>query len=170
MARGRSKTTVPPAIGDGRATVADITTGGETTGANADGISGAFDPGSIGNGEGGNSGDADTPRTKRAYTKRNSGGGKATASLDLGITSTLLFTIHAMLATQTKCPELVLSDVEADQLAQKITAIQKTFDVVVSERTKAVVELAICGATIYGSRAVQIAIRKKAERAKIINA
>ena len=78
-------------------------------------------------------------------------------------------TIHLMLAQRTKCPELALDQAEADLLAEKIAQVQQVFEVEVNPRTKAVIELAIAGGTIYGTRAFSIVMRKKAEAARPIN-
>lgn len=71
--------------------------------------------------------------------------------------------VHFMLARNLHIPELELTDQEAKQLAEKICQVQQVFDVNVSPKTKAVVELAIVMGTVYGTRGVSAWLRMKEE-------
>jgi hypothetical protein len=76
---------------------------------------------------------------------------------------TLLLSVHLMGAAFLKCPELELSQPEAEKLAGAVREVAKHYNVVVNPKTLALIELSTTGAMIYGTRGVAIYKRLTAE-------
>jgi len=63
-----------------------------------------------------------------------------------------------------KCPELEISDDEAEKLAKASVAVAKLYDVKASEKALAWTNLVGIAGTVYVSRAIAISARLKAEK------
>ena len=122
--------------------------------------------GSDGGGDNGASGSDDSgggSRTRRKYTKR-SGTSKTQTSLDLSGAAPILFSIHAMLAAATKCPELGINEMESKNLAEAAGKVMRHYDVQTTQKTLDWINLAMVVGACYGPRVFAIGQRQKNER------
>lgn len=137
-----------------------------------------IDPASVGNNaSAGNAdgGDGDTsgrkPRSDRGKprTRREKTDG-STSLIELGSFAELLVSTHAMLATVTGIPELVIAQQEGDTLAKAAGDVLRHYDVpLVSQSTLDHIRLLQVVATIYGTRVFAASMRRTAERAKPVD-
>lgn len=75
-----------------------------------------------------------------------------------------------MLQAATKIPELELSDDEAAKLAECSSRVMEYYTGIVSEKSQAWMALMMAIGGVYGSRAVAIYLRRRAETEAAINA
>lgn len=85
----------------------------------------------------------------------------------MSFTSATLFSIHQILAA--RVPELAITEDEASKLAEAVNNFQNAFDVKIDPKTQAVINLCLVGGSIYGTRAIGIVARIRAERATVVN-
>lgn len=76
----------------------------------------------------------------------------------------ILFSVHAIAAVKTNCPELALDQKEANMLASALNAVQEHYGVEIPPEYAIWVNLVTACGMIYGPRIVQISSRKKRER------
>jgi hypothetical protein len=138
----------------------------------------AVDPGTASNATtasvGTDGGNGDTGGDNRNGRKRRSdigrkrgprGGAKAKASgLEVNGLSAILYSGHAMLAGITSTAELALDKAEADQLAKAAADVAQFYDVGVSGKTLAWINLTQCVGMIYGTRLFAIRQRRQNDR------
>lgn len=155
--------------GNGNGTNSDQSGDKQSAGANAGGIlDGVIDPATVAAGAAAGAGaDPGSTTGKRGRGRppgsKNSKGSTARTPLDLSITDTLLFTVHMMLAERSGIKQLALTEEESKLLAVKIAQVQSVFHVDVSPRTKAIVELGLVSATIYGPRVASYVIEQRSK-------
>lgn len=110
-------------------------------------------------------------RGRKAGTKASSGPNYSQAvAPDLGALSSLLLSLHKMIAV--KIPEMELEKAEADLLAEGVARVERHYPVVSGILTGKVadhVALATALATVYGTRIAAIKMRRDAERATVVN-
>lgn len=99
-------------------------------------------------------------RGRPAGSKNKQTTGK-TSPLDLSISDSLLFSVHFMLAERTGIQQIKLTEQESLLLATKLSAVQSFYNVNISPKTKAVIELSIAAATIYGPRVASYVIEQR---------
>lgn len=76
----------------------------------------------------------------------------------------LLVGVHAMLALQTKCPELELSDFEGKEFAKAAQNVMRHYSVQTTQKTIDWIALIGVSAGIYGTRALAVSKRVREER------
>jgi hypothetical protein len=151
MAKGKSDSNVKPPNGDGSNAGGNASENSGVAGSNAGGNNGGIiDPATLTTG----SANINPDTGKRKYTRRGNTAAPQAVQIDLGITDTLLYTCHMMLAQYTGIKEIALTGEECGQLAEKIRNLTGTLAVTSSPRTKAVVELCMVAGSIYGPRIV----------------
>lgn len=114
-----------------------------------------------GDGDIDNSGGEPGERQRRKYTRR---AGTAKATLDVGALTGPLLSIHAMLASMTKSPELELSEAEASALSRGIAEVNRHYPMPVNPGYVAIGALCTCAFGIYRGKLVAIAQRKAREK------
>jgi hypothetical protein len=77
----------------------------------------------------------------------------------------MLMTAHGMLSGITRVPELQLAQAESDELAKALSTVNKYYGVEASDKTIALLNLALVGGMIYGTRFVAIRERRSQARA-----
>lgn len=142
--------------------IADPIFGRLGTGGTDDISSGSVDPAS-GFDDGVTRNKDGSPRKKRGRKAGpNSAAKEKGASVD-GIKSAI-FSIHLILATTLKVPELALSQEESDAVARAIADVASHYPIAVDPKTMAWINLGMCLGTVYGTRAISYGIRKRTEK------
>lgn len=134
-----------------------------------------IDPASISGNDSGSNASGDNPggsgeRVKRKYTRRGTGGARAssdTNALDSGFLKDILLSGHAMLAGWTKNADWDLDDAEAEKIATRAANVARHYDVPeVAQKTKDwVMFIQACGA-IYGPRIMSQVYEARAKNAR----
>ena len=102
---------------------------------------------------------------------RKSGGNtsRKTASETSGDISRILFSMHMMAASFLKVPELALDDDEAKTLADAVNRVTEQYDIpLMDEKTRAWVNLAMVGTTVYGPRLVAFKMNRKKKPSSVV--
>lgn len=118
-------------------------------------------------------GDASAELTPTGRIKRRRGPNKQPregkeASLNINGVEKILFSIHAVAAAITKTPELELDESESKKLAKSIEGVTDQYKLTLDPKVAAYIDLVSTVGMIYGPRAVSIYVRRKAERAKLV--
>lgn len=110
---------------------------------------------------------SETGKRKRGRPRGSKGSAaptKAARNHDLSGIESILVSLHAMAAAAIKIPELNLSEAEARTLVSATQEVARQYNVAVSAKTAAWVNLGMAVGSIYGSRAVAIALKAKKEK------
>lgn len=76
--------------------------------------------------------------------------------------SALLFSMHMMGAAFLKSPQLIITEDEAKQLSDAVTRVTELYDVpLMDEKSRAWVNLAMVGASVYGTRVAAVFVERK---------
>ncbi len=153
----------------------------------SDGSTIYFDPGSVGSANGNEGGRTDTgnvgpddgsssPKRRRGRPpgsgKKSGTDTKAEASDNLtpkraleaeGI-SAILLSMHTMMASFTKVPELEIAPDEANKLGAAMADVSRQYNVKATEKTLAWTHLATTCAMVYGTRVFAYKMRKDMEK------
>ena len=120
---------------------------------------------STGSGSGNDGNSAGEPR-KRRGRKPGSGSTRSpkAQALDINGVEKILFSAHAILASLTKTPELMMDHTEAAELSKAIGSVARHYDVTASAKTVDIANLVMVAGMIYGSRIIAIRARKGKEK------
>jgi hypothetical protein len=105
---------------------------------------------------------------KRGRGRPPGSGNKSTAKADAPVSlkinvsgiEKLLVSIHLGVAIATGLPELSLEEDEAKQLAKAFADVQAQYQFELDPKTAALLNLAVVGGTIYGSRAIGLVAKR----------
>lgn len=135
---------------------------GSDTGIESDGIA-VVDPAAIG-AETGAGADAPKRRGRKPGSRNSTGTGtgkKSQAALDINGVEKVLFSMHMMLASAVKAPELAISTEEAKMLSTAVGEVSKHYNFGIDEKTQAWVNLVMVAGGIYVPRIIMMVKPKK---------
>lgn len=95
---------------------------------------------------------------------------KQESSLNVNGIEKILYSLHAMGASLFAIPEMEITEDEARRISKAIAGVSDQYKVMIDPRRAAQIDLVRELGTIYGSRAVAYYLRKKAEKARPVNA
>lgn len=102
-------------------------------------------------------------RPKGSTNKSKDESGQA-SSLNINGVEKILFSIHAVAAATFKIPELEITEDEAKRVSKAVAGVSDHYKVMLDPKTAAWIDLGREICVVYGTRAVSIYVRVKAEK------